>query len=171
MIFLEPVHNGNAQCNYIYVDLRGRLWHIIGILVWKWTSAGRKRAFWWWWEENSLLHKNAFLYEAQFELWSYTNCCWVGVQKYYFFRALVKIMKYLYLPVTWGPRPYWWNFFKFYEVNNEFLFQTEVKDWVCWQNSSHNFLHKTTLTFEMFFLWKFKLKFVCHPLQARDAFL
>ena len=35
MIFLEPVHNGNAQCNYIYVDLRGRLWHIIGILVWK----------------------------------------------------------------------------------------------------------------------------------------
>ena len=37
-------------------------------------------------------------------------------------------------------------------VNKEFLFQTEVKDWVCWQNSSHNFLHKTTLTFEMFFL-------------------
>ena len=52
MIFLEPVHNGNAQCNYIYVDLRGRLWHIIGILVWKWTSAGRKRAFW---DENAQL--------------------------------------------------------------------------------------------------------------------
>ena len=66
MIFLEPVHNSNAQCNYIFVDLRGRLWHIIGILVWKWTSAGRKRAFW---DENAqLIHSISAMCSQVFRL-------------------------------------------------------------------------------------------------------
>ena len=71
-------------------------WHISMEMNLSWTQEGVLMMM----GRKLVAPKMLFFYEAQFELWSYTNCCWVGVQKYYFFRALVKTMKYLYPAVT-----------------------------------------------------------------------